>query len=121
DIVGDVMTMATDPNDNRATFVRVFAERLAGIGTEATDFLRVRLLYRDQGDGAIESDGQDSVAILQVCVSLAVLHIRAKAPNTGKDRLAVVRRQADFARQRPQPERPFQHAVVGRLRPRNGP
>lgn len=107
------MTIATVLHDNRAAFVGVFAENLAGIGAEAAAFLRVGLLFRDQGDGAIESDGQDIVAIFQIRVSLAVLDVRAKAPNTGDDRLAVVRRQADFARQRQQPERPFEIDIVG--------
>ncbi len=99
-VVADVRTVATVLDDHRAAFVGVFAQNLAGIGAEAAAFLRIGLLVRDQGDGAIESDGQDIVAVFQVRVSLAVLHIRAEASDAGKDRLAVFRRQPDFARQR---------------------
>ena len=95
-VVADVRTVATVLDDNRAAFVGVFAQNLAGIGAEAAALLRVGLLFRDQGHGAVESDGEDIVAVFQVRVSLAVLHIRTKASNAGEDRLAVFRRQADF-------------------------
>ena len=65
-VVADVRTVATVLDDNRAAFVGVLAQNFAGIGAEAAAFLRVGLLVRDQGDGAIEADGQDIVTVFQI-------------------------------------------------------
>src|SRR5262249_61014361 len=92
--------------------VRVFAQNLAGIDTAA--FFLTGFFLSDQGHRAIAADGQDIVAFFQVRKGLAVLHVRAEASNASEDRLAVVRRQSDFARKRKEAERPFEIDVVRR-------
>src|SRR6185437_10949878 len=100
-------------------FIRMFAQGLAGIGTETTAFLRIGFLFRNQGNSAIEPHREHVVAFLQACVDLAVLDVGAEASDAGKDRLAVFRRQPDFARQRQQTECFFEIDVVWRDALRN--
>src|SRR5262249_25560097 len=58
--------------------------------------------------------GQDIVAFFQVRKGLAVLHVRAEASNASEDRLPLVRRQSDFAREGQGARRPFRNGVVKR-------
>ena len=97
----------------------MLSQFLAGIRAEAPSLLRIGFLLGDQGDGAIETNSEDIIAVFQTCVSLAVFDVGTKAAHAREDRLAVFRRQSDFARQRQQTERLFEIDVVGRNAFRN--
>src|SRR5262249_55067301 len=81
---------------------------------ETTALFWIGFLFCDQGDRAVEADGEDVVAVLEVRVDLAVLDVRAKAADAGNDRLAVFRGQSDFARQRQKAERLFEIDIIRR-------
>src|SRR2546422_96 len=58
----------------------------------------LELLFRNQGHGAVEADVEDIVPRLEARIGLAVLHIRTVSAETGEDRFARLRMQADLAR-----------------------
>src|SRR5712672_420936 len=87
------------------TAFRVIADRASGIGAEAALARTLGDLLGDQGDGAVEADAEDLVDILHIGVGLAVQHIGSEAADAGLDGLAVLRMEADLARQRQELER----------------
>src|SRR6266403_1586293 len=86
---------------DRAT-LRVVADGASGVGAEAPLARTFGDLLGDQRDGAVETDGEDLVDILDIGVGLAVQHIGTEAADAGLDGLAVLRMQPDLARQRQQ-------------------
>src|SRR5262245_2817523 len=112
--MADVRPIPAILDDDRPALVGVLAQNLARVGAKTAALLWVGLFLGDQSDGAIETDGEDVVAFLQVCVDLAVFDVRAETSDAGDDRLAVFGRQSDFARQRQQTERFLQVNIVGR-------
>src|ERR1700760_4092350 len=100
--MADIWAIAALLDHHWAAFVRMIAERPAGIGAEAAAFAGIGLLLCDQCHRAVESDGEDIFAGVDVGVGLAVLHVRTETANAGHDRLAVLRMFADLARQRKQ-------------------
>src|SRR5262249_53153666 len=72
------------------------------------------LLLLDQGHRAVEPDREHVVAVREVGVGLAMLHIGAEAADAGQDRLAVVGMLADLARQRAEAEGAGEIDIVGR-------
>src|SRR5262249_10371443 len=90
------------------------AQNLAGIGAKTAAFFWIGFLLGDQCDSAIEADGENIIAVFQVRIGLAVLDVRAETTNARNDRLAVFRRQSDFARQRQKDQRFFEINVFGR-------
>src|SRR5258708_5851881 len=89
---------------DRAT-LRVVADRASGVGAEAPLARTFGDLLGDQRDGAVETDGEDLIDILDIGVGLAVQHIGTEAADARLDGLAVFRLQPDLARQRQQLER----------------
>src|SRR6202011_3913326 len=91
-------------DQNRPAALRMVAERAARVGAETAALAGIGPLLGDQRDRAVEADREHVLARIQVRVSLALLHVGAKAPDAGQDRLATLRALADFARQREQLE-----------------
>src|SRR4029450_8955016 len=96
-VVTDVRSVSAVLDHNPPALVGVFAQNPAGVGTKTAALLRIGLFFGDQRDSAVEADGQNIIAFFQICICLAVLHIRAEPSNAGNDGLAVVGPQADFA------------------------
>src|SRR5262245_29240976 len=113
-VVAHIRAIAAALDHDRSALVGVVAERAAGIGAEAALARALGLLLLDQRDRAVEPDGEHVVAVREVGVGLAVLHVGAEAADAGQDRLAVVGMLADLARQREQAERAGEIDVVGR-------
>ena len=83
-VVADVGPVAAVLDHDRAAFVRVLSQRLAGIGAEAASLLRIGLLLGDQGDGAVEADGEHVVAVFQTRVGLAVFDVGPEAADAAR-------------------------------------
>src|SRR5262249_15383713 len=113
-IVADIWTIATVLDHDRPALVGMIAERAAGVGAEAPLAWALGLLLLDQGHRAVEPDREHVVAVREVGVGLAVLHVGTEAADAGQDRLAVVGMLADLARQREEAERAGEIDVVGR-------
>src|SRR6185503_1990790 len=113
-VVADIRAVAAVLDHHRAALVGMFAERLPRVGAETAALAGIGFLLGDQGDRAIEAYGQDVFAGIEIGVGLAVLDVGPEAADAGDDRLAVLRVDADFARQREQRQRLFQVDVVGR-------
>src|SRR5262249_44719234 len=113
-IVADIGAIAAVLDHDRPALVGMIAERAAGVGAEAPLAWPLGLLLLDQGHRAVEPDREHVVAVREVGVGLAVLHVGTEAADAGQDRLAVVGMLADLARQREEAERAGEIDVVGR-------
>src|SRR6266566_2734682 len=97
-VVADIGSVAAVLGDDCTALDRMLAQRSPGVRAEPAAPSALELLFRNQGHGAVEADVEDIVSRLETRIGLAVLNVRTVSAETGEDRFARLRMQADLAR-----------------------
>src|SRR5262249_52762143 len=112
--MADIRPVTTVFCNDSATFYWVISERAARISTEATPTRRLGPLLGDQRHRAIKADSKHFLRGIQIGIGFAMLNVRSEPADAGADRLAVLRMEADFPRQRQQCKCTLQIDIHGR-------